>query len=220
MAISPSSTTSEAKGSRKARVINLSSGKYVLHLPNESKGDGNTSHKDWSTRYVLEPLAVSRFMDTDFAMGLVTVYQPTQAELRENRALLPVHHLVLEPAVGSEIEEMTAMGQTFKTCKGQGSVSNQTAQKEPIVFFHSGTQVTAPVLYHSVYQAMRYMMGVTDPLRIDEYLLVDRRPLVQEYGRALLEYRIANLERAQAGQEPLRGAEASRTQSKPSRFVK
>lgn len=117
-------------------------------------------------------------------------------EVRENPALRQRVFLVREPAEGTEITEIQAMGDKYKTCKFAGSVEDGTKQVHPYP------------LVHSVYQAQMHLLSLSDIARIERYLTIDERPLVQTYGRDLLHYRRTNLKRAEDGLEPLRGKQA------------
>lgn len=199
--------------SKRVRIINLSAATHTLYLAPEMGNDVNASKNatfvpDSGKKVKLDPLAASDLIDADIAAKMIRVYEPSRAELQDNRTLMPVRLLVLEPEPGHEIEEVTAMGLTFKVCKGRGREEDRTSQAKSDVQFINGVPVVAPKLYHSTYQAFVYLNQLQDPLAIERYLAADHRPQVQEFGRTLLQYRLVNLERAKEGLNPLRGKDA------------
>lgn len=201
-----------ASSTKKVRIVNLSAAPQTIFCPPDAAatlaGEAAKVNPDTGKTIKLDPLAASDLLDAALANQLVKVYEPSRAELQDNRALLPVRNLVIEPEPGNEIEEITAMGLKFKTCKGRGDAATKTAQSEAATHFVAGVAITAPKLYHSVHQAFEYLQRLSDPLAIEKYLTADQRPMVQEYGRTLMQYRMTNLERAKQGLEPLRGSEA------------
>ena len=131
------------------------------------------------------------------------LYRPgVGSDVRNNPALRPKTVLVQAPAPGTTITDMQAMGSTYQTCKFVGSVEDGTRQVHP------------RELFHSVYQAQWLLMMMTDIARIEWYLTVDERPMVQAYGRDLLLYRKTNLERAVRGEDKLTGMAAIKQSSR------
>lgn len=197
---------------KKVRVINLSASTMTIFTPPDARatlaGEAAKVTPDTGKVIRLDPLAASEPLDEALAKSLVSVYQPTRAEVEDNRALLPVRRLVIEPEPGHEIEEFTAMETKFKTCKGRGRPEDKTSQSEATTQFHEGRTVAVPRLYHSVHQAIEYLQQLGDIMAIRQYLVTDLRPFVQEYGQMLYNYRRNNLERAQRGEAPLRGKAA------------
>ena len=213
-----------ASPTKKRRIVNLSAAPQSIYIPPDPSatiaGEAAKINPDTGRTIRLDPLAATEPLDAVLAERIVKVFEPTAHEYRDNRALLPVRNLILEPDPGSDIEEVTAMGLKFKTCKGRGDAANKTGQPNPETLFIGGKAVATPRLYHSVHQAFEYLNRLTDLLAIEKYLTADQRPMVQEYGHTLMQYRATNLERAKLGLEPLRGAAALNASASNNPYVK
>lgn len=180
---------------QKGRLINLSMANHAFQVLTENdKGE-----KSFFRTIKLGPYNATKeefdYTDPRIA-GMLRRPVVGREEVRENPALRQRKFLFTEPDAGTELSTIQAMGDTYKTCKFAGSVEDGTKQMHPYP------------LVHSVYQAQLHLLSLSDIARIERYLTIDERPLVQAYGRDLLHYRRTNLKRAEEGLEPLRGKAA------------
>lgn len=200
------SKTKQAQTPRtKARLVNVSLANHSFQVLRDSGGDDG---KKFYRKVRIKPLGATEeeFDLTDpMIAGMLKRPAVGREEVRENPALRQRTFLAPYAEPGTEIEEFTGMGNKYKTCKYIGTVADGTRQIHP-----------RPI-HLSVFQAQRLLVQLSDIPRIEFYLSVDERPLVQQYGRDLLHYRRTNLERAVQGLDPVRGNQAV-TQSVSSGF--
>ena len=178
-----------------ARLINVSLANHSFQVLREREGEDGKFYR----KIRLKPLGAT---EEEFDLknpriaGMLKRPAVGREEVRDNPALRQRTFLAPYPEVGTKIEEFRGMGNTYQTCKGQGSVEDGTRQIHP------------REIHLSVFQAQRLLLQLSDIPRIEFYLSIDERPLVQQYGRDLLHYRRTNLERAQQGLDPVRGTQA------------
>ena len=184
----------EAPKKNMARLVNASLANHSFQVLTD-RGEGAKFYKTIK----LKPLAATTEefdLDDPRIHALLTRPFVGPGEVRDNPALRQRKFLVPYAPPGRTIETFTAMQQEYKTCKFQGMVADGTKQEQP------------QAIHLSVFQAQRLLLLMSDVPRIEFYLRVDERPLVQAFGRDLVLYRQHNLRRAEQGLDPERGIKA------------
>jgi hypothetical protein len=187
-----------------ARLVNASLSNHSFRVLTEQAESEGRYFRTIKLKPLAATVASYDLGDPQIA-ALLTRPAVGREEVRQNPALRQRRILIPMAEPGTEITSFTAMGNTYKTCKVQGSVADGTKQVDP------------REIHLSVFQAQQLLLSLSDIPRIEFYLRIDERPMVQTYGRDLLLYRKHNLELAEKGIDPVRGRQAV-TQSAESGF--